>query len=77
MTVKELFDFVTDPTVDETNMDDYLEKSMEIASTRGVLTGNDKTEDQVGPTFPIFPIFHPSAFICLFKSQFISIQFLV
>lgn len=34
MTVKELFDFVTDPTVKEENMDEYLERSMEIASNR-------------------------------------------
>ena len=47
MTVKELFDFVTDPTVNETNMDEYLEKSMKIASNRGVATLTEKTEDQI------------------------------
>jgi RIO kinase 1 len=47
MTVKELFDFVTDPTVNESNMDEYLEKSMKIASNRGVATLTEKTEDEV------------------------------
>jgi RIO kinase 1 len=47
MTVKELFDFVTDPTVNESNMDEYLDKSMKIASNRGVATLTEKTEDEV------------------------------
>jgi len=46
MTVKELFDFVTDPTVDDSNIDDYLDKSMKIATTR-VITETEKVDDEV------------------------------
>nr|XP_006634464.1 PREDICTED: serine/threonine-protein kinase RIO1 [Lepisosteus oculatus] len=34
MTVRELFEFVTDPSITSANIDDYLEKAMEIASER-------------------------------------------
>ncbi|XP_060100179.1 serine/threonine-protein kinase RIO1 isoform X2 [Heteronotia binoei] len=34
MTVRELFEFVTDPSITSENMDAYLEKAMEIASQR-------------------------------------------
>jgi RIO kinase 1 len=34
MTVRELFDFVTDPTITDENMDDYLERMQQIASQR-------------------------------------------
>ncbi|XP_030066803.1 serine/threonine-protein kinase RIO1 [Microcaecilia unicolor] len=34
MTVRELFDLVTDPSVTEDNLDDYLQKAMEIAAQR-------------------------------------------
>ncbi|XP_053100380.1 serine/threonine-protein kinase RIO1 [Hemicordylus capensis] len=34
MTVRELFEFVTDPSITSENMDAYLEKAMEIASER-------------------------------------------
>jgi RIO kinase 1 len=48
MTVKELFDFVTDPTVSEANMDDYLSRMMEITATRSAtLDGTDKAEDEI------------------------------
>ena len=47
MTLKELFDFVTDPTVNELNMDDYLEKSMELTSTRSEITETEKVDDEV------------------------------
>lgn len=47
MTVKELFDFVTDPTINESNMEQYLEKLMQIASERPYLTNDQKTEDEV------------------------------
>lgn len=46
MTLKELFDFVTDPTVNEENMDDYLEKSMYLASNRET-TEKEKVDDEV------------------------------
>ncbi|EDV23063.1 uncharacterized protein TRIADDRAFT_57946 [Trichoplax adhaerens] len=35
MTVKELFDFITDPNITDDNIDDYLEKAQEIAAARG------------------------------------------
>ncbi|KAK7823655.1 hypothetical protein U0070_003307 [Myodes glareolus] len=45
MTVRELFEFVTDPSITRENMDAYLEKAMEIASQR---TKEEKTsQDQV------------------------------
>ena len=36
MTVRELFDFVTDPNITDDNVDDYLEKAQAIAANRGV-----------------------------------------
>ncbi|PFX27873.1 Serine/threonine-protein kinase RIO1 [Stylophora pistillata] len=36
MNVRELFDFVTDPTLNDDNVDDYLEKAQAIAANRGV-----------------------------------------
>lgn len=46
MTVKELFDFITDPTINDTNIDEYLEKAMQIASNRPSAE-NDKVDDEV------------------------------
>ena len=46
MTVKELFDFVTDPTIREANIDEYLEKAMEISSNRA-LQEKEKVDDEV------------------------------
>ena len=46
MTVKELFDFVTDPTIREANIDEYLEKAMQISSNRA-LQENEKVDDEV------------------------------
>ena len=48
MTVKEFFDFVTDPTINEVNMDDYLQKLMDITSNRSTLAGQAQVEDEVG-----------------------------
>jgi hypothetical protein len=48
MKVKELFDFITDPTVTESNMDDYLRKAMEITSNRENMTEKEKVDDEVG-----------------------------
>lgn len=36
MTVRELFDFVTDPSISDDNVDDYLERAQAIAANRGV-----------------------------------------
>ncbi|RWS28454.1 serine/threonine-protein kinase RIO1-like protein [Leptotrombidium deliense] len=41
MSVKELFDFVTDPNIDESNIDDYLKKAQEIAENRGATTNEE------------------------------------
>ena len=46
MTVKELFDFITDPTINDTNIDEYLEKAMQIATSRPSAE-NDKVDDEV------------------------------
>ncbi|XP_054286309.1 serine/threonine-protein kinase RIO1-like [Macrosteles quadrilineatus] len=42
MTVKELFDFVTDPTITEKNMESCLDRLSELAATRG----SDMTDEQ-------------------------------
>ncbi|XP_064605652.1 serine/threonine-protein kinase RIO1-like [Liolophura sinensis] len=49
LTMKELFDFVTDVTVTAENMDDYLEKAMLITSTRTIedVTEQDKVDEGV------------------------------
>lgn len=47
MTIKEFFDFITDPTVREENMDDYLEKAMAVASNRSEVTEKEKVDEQV------------------------------
>lgn len=50
MTVKELFDFITDPTVNENNMDEYLdamhENKKQSADRQGDLQ-KEEVEDQV------------------------------
>lgn len=49
MTVKELFDFITDPTVTEDNMEEYLEKISEKIANRDLsqLTAQEKVEEEV------------------------------
>uniref|UniRef100_H2ZSG1 Serine/threonine-protein kinase RIO1 n=1 Tax=Latimeria chalumnae TaxID=7897 RepID=H2ZSG1_LATCH len=49
MTVKELFGFVTDPSITKENIDDYLEKAMEIASqrTEDERSNQDKVDEEV------------------------------
>ncbi|XP_071964522.1 serine/threonine-protein kinase RIO1-like [Antedon mediterranea] len=43
MTMRELFDFVTDPNINANNVDDYIEKAMKIASER---SENEPTEQE-------------------------------
>ncbi|XP_073534833.1 serine/threonine-protein kinase RIO1 isoform X2 [Phyllobates terribilis] len=49
MTVRELFEFVTDPSINQDNMDDYLEKAMEIAAerTEEERSNQDKVDEEV------------------------------
>ncbi|KAL1784108.1 serine serine/threonine-protein kinase RIO1 [Sigmodon hispidus] len=49
MTVRELFEFVTDPSITLDNMDAYLEKAMEIASqrTKEEKTSQDHVDEEV------------------------------
>ncbi|XP_037907829.1 serine/threonine-protein kinase RIO1 [Hermetia illucens] len=49
MTVKELFDFITDPTVTEENMDEYLETIAEKIKDRDLdaLTAQEKIDEEV------------------------------
>jgi len=49
MTVKELFDFVTDLSITDDNVDDYLEKAQEIASQRTLeeTTAQEKIDEEV------------------------------
>jgi RIO kinase 1 len=47
MTVKELFDFITDVSISESNVDAYLAKAMDLASTRsGETTTNEEQIDE-------------------------------
>ncbi|XP_065843269.1 serine/threonine-protein kinase RIO1-like [Oscarella lobularis] len=49
MSVRELFDFVTDPNINDTNMEDYLEKAQLIAGERleSGLTDKEKVDEEV------------------------------
>uniref|UniRef100_A0A8C6ZAA2 Serine/threonine-protein kinase RIO1 n=1 Tax=Nothoprocta perdicaria TaxID=30464 RepID=A0A8C6ZAA2_NOTPE len=49
MTVKELFEFITDPSITSENLDDYLSKAMEIASkrTEEERSSQDKVDEEV------------------------------
>ncbi|RMC16121.1 hypothetical protein DUI87_08331 [Hirundo rustica rustica] len=49
MTVKELFEFITDPSITSENIDDYLSKAMEIASkrTEEERSSQDKVDEEV------------------------------
>ncbi|XP_025928640.1 serine/threonine-protein kinase RIO1 isoform X2 [Apteryx rowi] len=49
MSVKELFEFVTDPSITSENLDDYLSKAMEIASkrTEEERSSQDKVDEEV------------------------------
>lgn len=49
MTVKELFDFITDPSITDDNMDAYLEKVSETVANRNYdeMTEKEKVEEEV------------------------------
>nr|KAG5702070.1 hypothetical protein BaRGS_032319 [Batillaria attramentaria] len=49
MTVRELFDFITDITITADNIEQYLDTAMEIASTRSFqgMTEEDKVDEEV------------------------------
>ncbi|XP_075224916.1 RIO kinase 1 [Lycorma delicatula] len=47
MTVKELFDFITDPTINEKNMDAYLEKVSERVVEAEPLSNEQQVEEEV------------------------------
>ena len=49
MTLRELFDFITDPNINESNIDECLEKLQEIASQRSIteLTEQEKIDQEV------------------------------
>ncbi|KFP77874.1 PREDICTED: serine/threonine-protein kinase RIO1 [Acanthisitta chloris] len=49
MTVRELFEFITDPSITSENIDDYLAKAMEIASkrTEEERSSQDKVDEEV------------------------------
>lgn len=49
MTVKELFEFITDPTINDANVDDYLEKLSEKIANRDIneLTEQEKVDEEV------------------------------
>ncbi|XP_076341505.1 RIO kinase 1 [Tachypleus tridentatus] len=49
MTVKELFDFITDPNINENNIEDYIEKAQKIATERSLkqTTQQEKVEEEV------------------------------
>ncbi|KAJ8267994.1 hypothetical protein COCON_G00131660 [Conger conger] len=49
MTVRELFEFVTDPSITDDNIDQYLEKAMEVSSDRTAeeRSNQDKVDEEV------------------------------
>ena len=49
LTVKELFDFITDPNINDENIDDYLSRLQDVASDRSIadLTEQDKIDEEV------------------------------
>ncbi|CAH0560722.1 unnamed protein product [Brassicogethes aeneus] len=47
MGIKDLFDFITDPSINESNMDECLEKLSEKASEREEITSNEQVEEEV------------------------------
>lgn len=47
MTVKDLFDFITDPTINDTNMDEYLEKVSERLVLSEPLNNEQLVEEEV------------------------------
>ncbi|OXB54181.1 hypothetical protein ASZ78_015112 [Callipepla squamata] len=49
MTVRELFEFITDPSITSENIDDYLAKAMEIASkrTEEERSSQDKVDEEI------------------------------
>ncbi|XP_068092957.1 serine/threonine-protein kinase RIO1 [Hyperolius riggenbachi] len=49
MTVRELFEFITDPSITEDNLDAYLEKAMEVATerTEEERSSQDKVNEEV------------------------------
>ncbi|KTF85190.1 hypothetical protein cypCar_00020614, partial [Cyprinus carpio] len=49
MTVRELFEFITDPSITSDNINEYLDKAMEIASERTAedRSNQDKVNDEV------------------------------
>ena len=47
MSVKELFDFVTDPTISDDNIDEYLDKMQEIVLARNSSTNSSSAQQQV------------------------------
>lgn len=47
MSVKALFDFITDPTVTEENMDDYLDKVSKMVNEEPTNNAENEIEEQV------------------------------
>ena len=49
MTTKELFDFITDLSITEDNLDDYLDRAMVITASRTHedVTEQEKVDEQV------------------------------
>ncbi|CAD5114704.1 DgyrCDS3747 [Dimorphilus gyrociliatus] len=49
MTVRELFDFVTDPNISNENIDEYIERAMEISESRTVddVSAQEKVDEEV------------------------------
>jgi len=47
MRTKQLFDFITDPTINDKNMDEYLEKIQEDIQSRGEMTNQELIDQEV------------------------------
>lgn len=57
MTVKELFDFVTDLTITSNNIEGYLDQAMEVAANRTLeeVTEQEKVDAEVSKLFWLSP----------------------
>ena len=59
MTIKELFDFITDLSITAENLDEYLERAMQISSQRShtEITEKEKIDEEVNVLHSFYDLF--------------------
>ena len=75
MTVKELFDFITDLSITEENLDEYLDRAMQISSQRShhEVSEQEKIDEEV-PLTPHFVAHVKNCFsACEFRLETVSL----